>query len=154
MLFVDYYELLEVNPRASSAEIKAAYRARMVLDHADQNPDDDAASERMILLTRAKQILLDEQRRVAFDRDHARWHAAAQLGMAPPRWRGGQAPPADASDHPGRNAQVHVDLRDVSLSRLLVGVGVAAVVTGLNIGLGFAAKAVADRASRKRRRWL
>jgi curved DNA-binding protein CbpA len=150
MLFVDYYELLEVHPQASSAEIKAAYRARMVRDHADQNPEDAAANERMILLSRAKQILLDEQRRVAFDRDHARWHAAAQIGLAPPRWRGGQAPAADASDHAARHGQVHVDLRDVSLSRLLVGVGVAAVVTGLS----FAAKAVADRASRKRRRWL
>jgi curved DNA-binding protein CbpA len=142
MVFVDYYELLEVHPRASSAEIKAAYRARMLRDHADQNPDDEAANERMILLTRAKQILLDEQRRVAFDRDHARWHAAAQFGMAPPRWRGGQAPPADASER-----AFEVDLRDVSLSRLIVSVGVAAVVTGLS----FAAKAVADRASRKRR---
>jgi curved DNA-binding protein CbpA len=144
MVFVDYYELLEVDPRASSAEIKAAYRARMLRDHADQNPDDEAANDRMILLTRAKQILLDEHRRRAFDHDHARWHAAAQLGMAPPRWRGGQAPSADASER-----SFEVDLRDVSISRLIVSVGVAAVVTGLS----FAAKAVADRASRKRRGW-
>jgi DnaJ-class molecular chaperone len=148
MVFVDYYELLEVGPRASTAEIKAAYRARMLRDHADQNPDDVAANERMILLTRAKQTLLDEQRRVAFDLDHARWHAAAQFGLAPPRWRGGQAPPAEPSRHGHGHGQVDIDLRDVSLSRLLVGVGVAAVFTGLS----FAAKAVADRASRKRRR--
>lgn len=144
MVFVDYYELLEVDPRASSAEIKAAYRARMVRDHADQNPDDETANERMILLTRAKQILLDEHRRMAFDLDHARWHAASRLGVAPPRWRSGQAPPADAGER-----HFEVDLRDVPLSRLIVSVGVAAVVTGLS----FAAKAVADRASRKRRGW-
>lgn len=144
-MFVDYYELLEVDPRASTAEIKAAYRARMVRDHADQNPGDELAQERMILLTRAKATLLDEQRRFAFDRDRERWLAAARLGVAPPRWNGGRAP--DAFDGSGQPVQV-VDLRDVSLGRLIVGVGVAAVVTGL----GLAAKAVADRASRRRRR--
>ncbi|MCA9698288.1 MAG: J domain-containing protein, partial [Myxococcales bacterium] len=51
-VFVDFYELLEVQPQASSQEIKAAYRACMVRDHADQNPDDALASERMILLSR------------------------------------------------------------------------------------------------------
>lgn len=143
-VFVDYYELLGVDPGASSAEIKSAYRARMVRDHADQNPGDELAQERMILLTRAKSTLLDEQRRVVFDRERTNWIAAARIGMAPPRWTGGRAPdPSDGSVH-----QVHVDLRDVSIGRLIVGVGVAAVVTGL----GLAARAVADRAGRRRRR--
>lgn len=143
-VFVDYYELLEVDPRASSDEIKSAYRARMVRDHADQNPGDELAQERMILLTRAKATLLDEQRRFLFDRDRERWIAAARIGVAPPRWTGGRAPePTDGS------VRVElVDLRDISLGKLIVGVGVAAVVTGL----GFAAKAVADRANRRRRR--
>jgi curved DNA-binding protein CbpA len=144
-VFVDYYELLEVEPGASSAEIKSAYRARMVRDHADQNPGDELAQERMILLTRAKATLLDEQRRFAFDRERDRWIAAARLGIAPPRWTGGRAP--ESFDGSGQRVEF-VDLRDVSLSRLLVGVGVAAVVTGL----GLAAKAVADRANRRRRR--
>jgi len=143
-VFVDYYELLEVDPRASSAEIKSAYRARMVRDHADQNPGDELAQERMILLTRAKATLLDEQRRFAFDRERERWIAAARIGIAPPRWSGGRAPEFDAT---GQRVEF-VDLRDVSLGRLIVGVGVAAVVTGL----GLAAKAVADRANRRRRR--
>lgn len=143
-MFVDYYELLEVDPGASSAQIKAAYRARMVRDHADQNPDDELAKERMILLTRAKSTLLDEHRRMIFDRDRARWETASRLGVAPPRWAGGPAP----KDSDGRRARVEVDLRDVSLGRLIVGVGVAAFVTGF----GLAARAVADRASRRRRR--
>jgi curved DNA-binding protein CbpA len=143
-VFVDYYELLGIDPRASSAEIKSAYRARMVRDHADQNPGDELAQERMILLTRAKTILLDEQRRFVFDRERERWIAAARIGVAPPRWTGGRAP-----EHFDAGQRVElVDLRDISLGRLIVGVGVAAVVTGL----GFAAKAVADRANRRRRR--
>jgi curved DNA-binding protein CbpA len=143
-VFVDYYEILGVDSGASSAEIKSAYRARMVRDHADQNPGDELAQERMILLTRAKATLLDEQRRLAFDRDRDLYLAAVRLGMAPPRWNGGRAPePVDGTVH-----RIEVDLRDVPLGRLIVGVGVAAVVTGL----GLAAKVVADRASRRRRR--
>lgn len=146
-VFVDYYELLEVDPDASSEVIKLAYRARMVRDHADQNPGDELAHERMIVLNRAKSTLLDEHRRMAYDRDRSRWHAAASLGIAPPRWSGGRAP----EEHASGAHRVEVDLRDVSLSRLIVGVGVAAVVTGL----GLAAKAVADRASRRRKRsWI
>jgi curved DNA-binding protein CbpA len=142
-VFVDYYELLGVDPGASSAEIKSAYRVRMVRDHADQNPGDELAQERMILLTRAKTTLLDPHRRVVFDRERMQWFAAARIGVAPPRWSGGRAPdPSDGTHH------IQVDLRDVSISRLIVGVGVAAVVTGL----GFAARAVADRAGRRRRR--
>lgn len=142
-VFVDYYELLGVDPGADSARIKSAYRARMVRDHADQNPGDELAQERMILLSRAKAILLDEHRRMAFDRERLQWIAAARIGAAPPRWSGGRAPDPDDGVH-----RVTINLNDVSLSRLIVGVGVAAVVTGL----GLAAKAVADRASRRRRR--
>lgn len=141
-VFVDYYELLEVHPGADVAEIKAAYRTRMVRDHVDQNPDDQQAKERMILLTRAKQILLDERARQSFDREREYFQAAERLGIAPPRWNGGPAPaPSDQRGH------IEVDLREVSITRLLVGVGVAAFVTGL----GFAAATLADRAERKRR---
>lgn len=140
-VFVDYYDLLEVGPQANTAEIKAAYRARMVRDHVDQNPDDVQAKERMILLTRAKQTLLDEHARLSFDREREYWHAAMRLGIAPPRWTGGRAPDLGDRHH------IEVDLRDVSIARLIVGVGVAAFATGL----GFAAATLADRASRKRR---
>lgn len=142
-VFVDYYELLEIEPHANREEIKLAYRTRMVLDHADQNPGDELAHERMILLSRAKTTLLDDHQRSHYDRDRANWLTAASLGIAPPRWNGGRAP-----DERSPGQQLEVDLRDVSISRLIVGVGVAAVVTGL----GLAAKAVADRASRRRRR--
>jgi curved DNA-binding protein CbpA len=141
-IFVDYYDLLEVHPQAGAAEIKAAYRTRMVRDHVDQNPDDELAKERMILLTRAKQTLLDERARSNYDREREHWQAARRLGIAVPRWTGGPAP----SRTDGR--VIEVDLRDISIGRLIVGVGVAAVVTGI----GFAAAALADRANRKHRR--
>ncbi len=141
-VFVDYYEILEVEPDADSAVIKSAYRAHMVRDHADQNPDDEQAKERMILLTRAKQVLLDDRQRALYGRDRAADQAALRLGIAPPRWQGGAAPEQNR-----QGQHFEVDLSEVSLGKLIVGVGVAAAVTGL----GFAAKFVADRASRRRR---
>ncbi len=145
-VFVDYYALLEVDPRASSAQIKQAYRTCMLRDHADQNPGDALAHERMILLSRAKTVLLDERQRHAFDRDRARWLAAAQFGVAPPRWSGGRAP--NERGHGYGAQRIEVDLSEVSLGRLIVGVGVAAAVAGF----GFAARAVANRNNRRRRR--
>lgn len=140
--FVDYYDLLEVHPQADAAEIKAAYRSCMVRDHVDQNPDDEQAKERMILLTRAKQTLLDERARSNYDREREVWQAASRLGIATPRWTGGPAPTLD------ERRQFEVELRDISIGRLLVGVGVAAVVTGI----GLAAAVLADRATRKQQR--
>ncbi len=143
-VFVDYYALLEVDPQADSLVIKAAYRACMVRDHVDQNPDDRDAKERMILLTRAKVVLLDAGSRYAYDRQRARWRGASAFGASAPRWTGGRAP---QEQDPRAPHLVEVDLRDVSLGRLLVGAGMAAMFGGL----AFAARAVADRASRKRR---
>jgi len=140
-VFVDYYEVLEVHPRADEAAIKAAYRARMVRDHVDQNPDDPAAKERTILLAQAKQVLLDEQRRRAFDQQRSFWLATA--GM---RSRFTHGSPT-GNPMPSTGPAVEVDLRDVSLGQLLVGAGMAVVLGGLFV----AAKAVADRQSRRRR---
>ncbi len=137
--FVDYYELLEVDPRASTAEIKAAYRARIVRDHVDQNPDDPQAQERTMQLTQAKQVLLDEQRRRAFDQQRAWVLATRRFGVEPT--------PGPASGSPGHH-HIEVDLRDVSLGKLLVGAGAALLIGGLMA----AAKAVADRQGRGRRR--
>jgi curved DNA-binding protein CbpA len=131
-VFVDYYEVLEVDPLADAAAIKAAYRSRMLRDHVDQNPDDPQAKERTILLAQAKQVLLDDQRRRAFDQQRSWWLATRRF----------QVPP------PGNGATVEVDLRDVSLGKLIVGAGVAVLLGGLFV----AAKAVADRQSRQSRR--
>jgi DnaJ-class molecular chaperone len=103
----------------------------MLRDHVDQNPDDPQAKERTILLAQAKHILLDDQRRRAFDQQRNWWLATRRF----------HRPPANTG--PG----VEVDLRDVSIGKLLVGAGVAVLLGGLFV----AAQAVADRQSRRRR---
>ncbi len=132
--FVDYYEVLEVDPLADAVAIKAAYRSRMLRDHVDQNPDDPQAKERTILLAQAKQVLLDDQRRRAFDQQRTWWLATRRFH------------PTGATATSG-GTTVEVDLRDVSFGKLLVGAGVAVLLGGLFV----AAKAVADRQSRRRR---
>lgn len=143
-VFVDYYEVLDIDPDADAVVIKAAYRTRMLRDHVDQNPDDPGAEERTILLAQAKQTLLDDHLRHAFDQQRNVWLATRRLRA---RW---------ASPPPNTGPAVEVDLRDVSIGQLLVGAGVAVVLSGLFV----AAKAVADRhkwtrppaADRRRRR--
>lgn len=129
-VFVDYYEVLALDPRADEAAIKAAYRACMLRDHVDQNPDDPHAKERTIVLARAKQVLLDPQRRREFDLQRALWLAGHRIG---------------GSDVLPDTRHVEVDLRDVSLGKLLVGAGVAVVLGGLFV----AAKVVADHRSNR-----
>ena len=76
----DYYEVIEVTRTATSEEIKKAYRRLAVKYHPDKNPDDPAAEERFKELGEAYDVLMDDQKRAAYDRyGHA---AFAQGGGA------------------------------------------------------------------------
>ena len=74
----DYYEVLEVSRSASSDEIKRAYRKLAVKYHPDKNPDDQQAEEKFKEIGEAYDVLIDPQKRSAYDRfGHA---AFAQSG--------------------------------------------------------------------------
>jgi molecular chaperone DnaJ len=76
----DYYEILSVERNASGDEIKRAYRKLAVKFHPDKNPDDPHAEEKFKELGEAYDVLMDEQKRAAYDRyGHA---AFAQGGRA------------------------------------------------------------------------
>ncbi len=75
----DYYEVLSVERTASGEEIKRSYRKLAVKFHPDKNPGDGAAEEKFKELGEAYDVLMDEQKRAAYDRyGHA---AFAQGGM-------------------------------------------------------------------------
>lgn len=75
----DYYEILSVERNASGDEIKRAYRKLAVKFHPDKNPDDPQAEEKFKELGEAYDVLMDEQKRAAYDRyGHA---AFAQGGV-------------------------------------------------------------------------
>ncbi|MEI7864914.1 MAG: DnaJ domain-containing protein, partial [Chthoniobacterales bacterium] len=64
----DPYELLGVARGAASEEIKSAYRKLAMKYHPDRNPDNAEAEEHFKELSQAYDILIDPEKRAAFDR--------------------------------------------------------------------------------------
>lgn len=72
-----YYEVLGVSKTVETEEIKRAYRKLAVKYHPDKNPGDTEAEERFKELGEAYEILMDPEKRAAYDRYG---HAAFQQG--------------------------------------------------------------------------
>src|SRR5207244_2035892 len=75
----DYYEVLGVARNAPDEEVKRAYRKLAVKFHPDKNPDDPHAEEKFKELGEAYDVLMDPDKRVAYDRFG---HAAFASGGA------------------------------------------------------------------------
>jgi len=85
----DYYQVLGVERSASAEEIKRAYRKLAVKFHPDKNPDDPHAEEKFKELGEAYDVLMDGDKRAAYDRFG---HAAFEQGGG---FRGGFHDPFD-----------------------------------------------------------
>ncbi|HXL24469.1 MAG TPA: molecular chaperone DnaJ [Chthoniobacterales bacterium] len=85
----DYYEVLGVGRSTSEEEIKRAYRKLAVKFHPDKNPDDPHAEEKFKELGEAYDVLMDADKRAAYDRFG---HAAFEQGGG---FRGGFHDPFD-----------------------------------------------------------
>jgi len=81
-----YYEILAVSKSAQSEEIKKSYRKLAVKYHPDKNPGDSEAEERFKELGEAYDVLMDADKRSAYDRYG---HAAFQQGGGFGGGRGG-----------------------------------------------------------------
>jgi molecular chaperone DnaJ len=64
----DYYEVLGVARSAPDEEVKRAYRKLAVKFHPDKNPDDPHAEEKFKELGEAYDVLMDPDKRGAYDR--------------------------------------------------------------------------------------
>lgn len=64
----DYYEVLGVERRATSAQITDAYRKLAVKHHPDKNPGNDEAAARFKEAARAFEVLSDADLRARYDR--------------------------------------------------------------------------------------
>jgi len=85
----DYYDVLGVSRNAGEQELKSAYRRLALQHHPDRNPDRQAESEEKFKeLTEAYSILVDPQKRAAYDRYG---HAAFGAG-------GGYSPDFSSAD--------------------------------------------------------
>ncbi len=67
---VDYYELLQVHPRADTAVIRSAFRA--ILKELHAHPDLGGSHERAVLINDAYRVLTDPQLRREYDQARAR----------------------------------------------------------------------------------
>jgi len=73
----DYYEVLEVERTVTEEVVKRSYRKLAVKYHPDKNPGDQEAEDRFKELGEAYDVLMDPQKRAAYDRYG---HAAFQQG--------------------------------------------------------------------------
>jgi molecular chaperone DnaJ len=77
----DYYEVLGVDRNASIDDIKKSYRKLAVKFHPDKNPGDAGAEEKFKELGEAYEVLIDENKRSAYDRyGHAAFGPGAGVG--------------------------------------------------------------------------
>lgn len=88
----DYYEVLSVTREATEDEIKRSYRKLAVKFHPDKNPGDSEAEEKFKELGEAYHVLMDENKRAAYNRYG---HAAFAQGTAGPGRGGGFHDPFD-----------------------------------------------------------
>src|ERR1700704_5415147 len=86
----DYYEVLGVERTATVEQVKRAYRKLAVQFHPDKNPDDPHAEEKFKELGEAYDVLLNGDKRAAYDRfGHAAFSQGGGFG------RGGFHDPFD-----------------------------------------------------------
>ena len=78
---LDYYQVLGVKSTASVKEIKAAYKRLARLRHPDLNSGNPEAARAFVQISRARDILIDPQRRAAY---HAQRNAYASKGTYAP----------------------------------------------------------------------
>ena len=77
----DFYEILGVKHDARDDEIKKSYRKLAMKYHPDKNPGDKKAEEKFREATEAYEVLLDSQKRAAYDRyGHAAFQQQQQQG--------------------------------------------------------------------------
>lgn len=68
MDYKDYYKTLGVDRKASTDEIRTAYRKLAMKYHPDKNPGDKKAEDRFKEINEAYQVLSDEKKRAHYDR--------------------------------------------------------------------------------------
>jgi curved DNA-binding protein len=87
--FKDYYEILGVKPDAGEAEIKTAYRKLARKYHPDKNKE-PGAEDKFKAANEAQEVLLDKEKRRAYDQLRAGGYRGGEQFRPPPGWNPGQ----------------------------------------------------------------
>lgn len=82
MEFIDYYKVLGLTNKASTAEIKKAYRKLARKFHPDLNPNDTEAEKKFKQINEANEVLSDPEKRKKYDQYGKDWQHADQFEQA------------------------------------------------------------------------
>jgi len=86
--YKDYYQILEVDKKATQADIKRAYRKLARKYHPDLNSEGEAES-RFKEVGEAYEVLKDPEKRAAYDQLGENWKASQNGFQPPPDWDAG-----------------------------------------------------------------
>ena len=82
MEYKDYYKILEIDKKATAAEVKKAFRTLAKKNHPDKNLNDKKAEERFKLVNEANEVLGNPEKRKQYDDLGENWqqnqHAQSQ----------------------------------------------------------------------------
>jgi curved DNA-binding protein CbpA len=81
-MFVDHYEVLQISPNADIETIRRVYRMQAQRFHPDNLDSGNVEAFRRI--SAAYEVLIDPQRRAAFDRDHREAQRRARISVPDP----------------------------------------------------------------------
>ncbi|MFV8375735.1 DnaJ C-terminal domain-containing protein [Flavobacterium sp. LB1P71] len=82
MAFIDYYKILEVDKKATEADIKKAYRKMARKYHPDLNPNDKEAERKFKEINEANEVLSHAENRKKYDEYGENWQHAEQYEQA------------------------------------------------------------------------
>src|SRR5438046_10041273 len=82
MAFIDYYQTLGVDKKATQDDIKAAYRKLARKHHPDLNPNDKEAHKKFQQINEANEVLSDPEKRKKYDQYGKDWQHAEQFEQA------------------------------------------------------------------------
>jgi curved DNA-binding protein len=82
MDFIDYYKTLEIDQKASQADVKKAYRKLARKYHPDLNPNDANAKLRFQKINEANSVLSDKEKRKKYDQYGKDWERGEEFEKA------------------------------------------------------------------------
>ncbi|MBE0574847.1 MAG: J domain-containing protein [Desulfuromonadales bacterium] len=83
MDFKDYYSILGVDRKASTKDIKKAYRKLARKYHPDVNPGDSEAAAKFQDINEAHEVLVDPEKRKQYDQFGSQWQQYQRTGGRP-----------------------------------------------------------------------